>query len=33
MADHYENTNPTDYDVVRSTQFVDDMPCGVRVYN
>ena len=32
MADHYENVNHADYDVVRSTQFADDMSCGVCVY-
>lgn len=32
MADHYENSSHADFDVVRSTQFVDDMSCGVRVY-
>ena len=31
MADHYENQNPADFDVVGSTQFVDDMSCGVRM--
>lgn len=32
MADQYENANLSDFDVVRSTQFVDDMSCGVRGY-
>lgn len=30
MAEYYDNANVQDYDVVRSTQFVDDMSCGVR---
>lgn len=32
MADQYENAPLTDFDVVRSTQFVDDLTCGVRGY-
>lgn len=32
MAEYYDNVNLQDYDVVRSTQFVDDMSCGVREY-
>jgi hypothetical protein len=32
MAEYYENVPLQDYDVVRSTQFVDDMSCGVREY-
>lgn len=31
MVDQYENASIADFDVVRSTQFVDDMTCGVRV--
>ena len=31
MADQYENVNPGDFDVVRSTQFVDDMARGVHI--
>ena len=32
MAEYYENVNLQDYDVVRSTQFTDDMSCGVCEY-
>lgn len=32
MADQYENAPLTDFDVVRSTQFVDDLTHGVRGY-
>ena len=31
MADQYEHVNLGDFDVVRSTQFVDDMTRGVHV--
>ena len=30
MDSQYENVNVADFDVVRSTQFVDDYPRGVR---
>lgn len=30
MDDHYENANPTDFDVIRSTQFVDNYLRPVR---
>ena len=31
MADHHESGSIADFDVVRSTQFVDDVSCGVRL--
>ena len=31
MDSQYESVNVADFDVIRSTQFVDDFPCGVRV--
>jgi hypothetical protein len=31
MDSQYENVNVADFDVVRSTQFVDDYSRGVRV--
>lgn len=31
MEDQYESVNLADYDVVRSTQFVDDLSRGVHV--
>lgn len=32
MASQYDNVNLGDYDVVRSTQFVDDLTRGVHVF-
>ena len=31
MDDQYENVNVADFDVVQSTQFVDDLSRGVRI--
>lgn len=32
MAVHHESVHNMDFDVVRSTQFQDDMSRGVRIY-
>ena len=33
MDSQYESMNVTDFDVVRSTQFVDELPRGVCVHS